>query len=175
MIAYKYLTTSQISPCLPLSYAPFTYIYALTITSWERERKGVSESVHPHVFTTMRIPTHHDHIYTRPLLDPFSLTLPLSIYRKKALFTCPNCQFLRYCSKDCERMASDVHKYECPALKRMAPNYPNENVRLLARLIFILRVSFGYCLLGIVGVGYGGLVVGNSVVTMWWCGGMVLW
>ncbi|XP_047481378.1 histone-lysine N-methyltransferase SMYD3-like isoform X1 [Penaeus chinensis] len=63
----------------------------------------------------------------------------LASSQKKALYTCPNCQFLRYCSKDCERKASDIHRFECPALKRMAPDYPTESVRLLARLIFILR------------------------------------
>ncbi|XP_069983867.1 histone-lysine N-methyltransferase SMYD3 isoform X2 [Penaeus vannamei] len=63
----------------------------------------------------------------------------LASSQKKALFTCPKCQFLRYCSKDCERKASDIHRFECPALKRMAPDYPSESVRLLARLIFILR------------------------------------
>lgn len=53
---------------------------------------------------------------------------------KKLLF-CANCEFARYCDKNCQRLSWKFHKNECRRLKKVFPNLPLTEVLFLSRII----------------------------------------
>ncbi|XP_037781822.1 histone-lysine N-methyltransferase SMYD3-like [Penaeus monodon] len=61
--------------------------------------------------------------------------------KDKVLHPCRSCRVPWYCSRDCERLASDRHADECPHLKRVSPAVPPDFVRLIARIIFRLKAG----------------------------------
>nr|CDJ97871.1 Zinc finger domain containing protein [Haemonchus contortus] len=51
------------------------------------------------------------------------------------LLKCAACDFVRYCSKDCQRLAWKVHRPECRRLQAVFPNLPLTEVLFLSKII----------------------------------------
>ncbi|KAI6190482.1 Histone-lysine N-methyltransferase SMYD3 [Aphelenchoides bicaudatus] len=51
------------------------------------------------------------------------------------LMTCGGCNFARYCSKDCQKLAWRLHKQECERLKLAFPKLPLTEVLFLSRIL----------------------------------------
>ncbi|VDL72017.1 unnamed protein product [Nippostrongylus brasiliensis] len=51
------------------------------------------------------------------------------------LAKCAACDFVRYCSKDCQRLAWKVHRPECRRLKAVFPNLPLTEVLFLSKIV----------------------------------------
>ncbi|VDM85878.1 unnamed protein product [Strongylus vulgaris] len=51
------------------------------------------------------------------------------------LSKCAACDFVRYCSKDCQRLAWKIHRPECRRLKAVFPNLPLTEVLFLSKII----------------------------------------
>ncbi|XP_061169651.1 histone-lysine N-methyltransferase SMYD3-like [Saccostrea echinata] len=55
--------------------------------------------------------------------------------RAESLKRCSACGTLKYCSIKCQRGDWNVHKKECPCLKRLQSKIPTDSIRLLLRLV----------------------------------------
>lgn len=51
---------------------------------------------------------------------------------------CANCQYVYYCSRDCQMKGWSLHKIECPFLKRIYPRIVPDAARMLCKLIIHL-------------------------------------
>ncbi|XP_014092807.2 histone-lysine N-methyltransferase SMYD3 [Bactrocera oleae] len=51
---------------------------------------------------------------------------------------CANCQYVYYCSRDCQMQSWVLHKIECPLLKRIYPRNVPDAARMLCKLIIKL-------------------------------------
>ncbi|PAV81038.1 hypothetical protein WR25_01987 isoform A [Diploscapter pachys] len=51
------------------------------------------------------------------------------------LLKCAGCNFVRYCCKDCQRLAWKVHRPECRRLKTSFPNLPLTEVLFLSKIV----------------------------------------
>lgn len=51
---------------------------------------------------------------------------------------CANCQYVYYCSRDCQMQGWVLHKIECPFLKRIYPRTVPDAARMLCKLIIKL-------------------------------------
>ncbi|XP_074110196.1 SET and MYND domain containing, class 3 [Cotesia typhae] len=52
---------------------------------------------------------------------------------------CSGCQFVYYCSKNCQKKGWLIHKVECPSIKRVSPRIVPDAARMLARIIIKLN------------------------------------
>ncbi|KAL6731494.1 hypothetical protein Aduo_002355 [Ancylostoma duodenale] len=48
---------------------------------------------------------------------------------------CAACEHVRYCSKDCQRLAWKIHRPECRRLKAVFPNLPLTEILFLSKII----------------------------------------
>lgn len=55
------------------------------------------------------------------------------------LLKCSGCQYVYYCSRDCQRDSWYIHKLECANLKRISPKVLPAAARLMARIILKLE------------------------------------
>ncbi|CAD5226138.1 unnamed protein product [Bursaphelenchus xylophilus] len=51
------------------------------------------------------------------------------------LFQCSGCNFVKYCSKECQKMGWTLHKSECKRLQKVFPNLPLSDVLFLSKVI----------------------------------------
>jgi len=54
----------------------------------------------------------------------------------KPLLKCAACKYARYCNRDCQKKAWPDHKQECPALQRMHPVVPEDEAKMVARILW---------------------------------------
>jgi len=52
------------------------------------------------------------------------------------LMKCGACKFARYCNRTCQKLAWPDHKQECPAIQRMSPVIPDDESRMVARILW---------------------------------------
>lgn len=57
------------------------------------------------------------------------------------LLRCSGCQYVQYCNRECQKAAWTDHKIECTCLKKVAPRIVPDAARLMARIIFKLKVT----------------------------------
>ncbi|KAG1704470.1 Histone-lysine N-methyltransferase SMYD3 [Nymphon striatum] len=57
------------------------------------------------------------------------------------LLKCVSCSFVYYCNRKCQKKAWNLHKLECAALKKVHPYIPTDSVRLIAQIIFKLKLG----------------------------------
>lgn len=62
-------------------------------------------------------------------------------HQNEKLMKCAGCDFVRYCGKECQRLAWKIHRPECRRLKANFPNLPLTEVlflsKILDRIIFL--------------------------------------
>ncbi|CAD5218731.1 unnamed protein product [Bursaphelenchus okinawaensis] len=51
------------------------------------------------------------------------------------LFQCTGCNFVKYCSKECQKMGWRLHKMECKRLQKSFPNLPLSDVLFLSKVL----------------------------------------
>lgn len=51
------------------------------------------------------------------------------------LFNCTACNFVNYCSKECQKMGWKLHKAECQRLQKVFPNLPLSEVLFLSKVL----------------------------------------
>jgi len=49
---------------------------------------------------------------------------------------CGACKYARYCNRECQKKAWPDHKMECPALQRMHPVVPEDEAKMVARILW---------------------------------------
>jgi len=52
------------------------------------------------------------------------------------LMKCGACKYARYCNRECQKKAWPEHKQECPALQRMHPVVPEDEAKIVARILW---------------------------------------
>ncbi|XP_013780220.1 histone-lysine N-methyltransferase SMYD3-like [Limulus polyphemus] len=57
------------------------------------------------------------------------------------VFRCSSCRYVYYCNKECQKLAWIDHKRECNNIRKISPNVPPDNLRVLARIILKLQVN----------------------------------
>lgn len=72
--------------------------------------------------------------------DGHILRLTFSILFRGVLKKCSRCQYVFYCSKNCQRSAWLLHKLECTNLKKISPKMLPESAHLLIRIMLKLQV-----------------------------------
>jgi len=55
------------------------------------------------------------------------------------LSKCGGCKYARYCNRECQKKAWPDHKLECPALQRMQPVVPEDDAKIVARILWRQR------------------------------------
>lgn len=58
-----------------------------------------------------------------------------------SLQRCSGCKAECYCNKDCQRNSWNIHRFECKNLQRIYPLIPPDTAKLIARVIFRLKVG----------------------------------
>ncbi|VDM60827.1 unnamed protein product [Angiostrongylus costaricensis] len=80
-----------------------------------------------------------EHPFAYQLLNPqtesFCSHCLRSAVKQEPLGKCAACDFVRYCSKDCQRLAWKTHRPECRRLKAVFPNLPLTEVLFLSKII----------------------------------------
>ncbi|XP_043286187.1 histone-lysine N-methyltransferase SMYD3 [Venturia canescens] len=79
--------------------------------------------------------------------EPFVAVLNSSVRQKRCdhcfkkckVFRCSGCQYVHYCSRNCQKLAWHLHKVECPNMKRVQPLEVPAMVRMLTRIIMKLK------------------------------------
>ncbi|XP_071548579.1 histone-lysine N-methyltransferase SMYD3-like isoform X2 [Panulirus ornatus] len=64
----------------------------------------------------------------------------LTTFKEALLRPCSVCRVTWYCSRECRDLSWHLHRWECPYLKRRFSSPPQDFVRLMARIIFKLRL-----------------------------------
>ncbi|KAK0175816.1 hypothetical protein PV328_000018 [Microctonus aethiopoides] len=55
------------------------------------------------------------------------------------LSRCSGCQYVYYCSRNCQKLSWTIHKIECPNIKRVHPRIVPDAARMMARIIIKLH------------------------------------
>ncbi|XP_043093237.1 histone-lysine N-methyltransferase SMYD1a [Puntigrus tetrazona] len=77
------------------------------------------------------------------VFDSLSLQVCHSCFRRQVTpHRCAQCKFAHYCDRTCQRAAWDEHKQECSAIRKTG-TAPNENVRLVARILWRIQKDTG--------------------------------
>ncbi|XP_056314862.1 histone-lysine N-methyltransferase SMYD1a [Danio aesculapii] len=77
------------------------------------------------------------------VFDSLSLQVCHSCFRRQVNpHRCAQCKFAHYCDRTCQRAAWDEHKKECSAIRNIG-KAPNENVRLVARILWRIQKHTG--------------------------------
>ena len=71
---------------------------------------------------------HFNHKFRDFMLQSGKAANPLS--------KCMACKYARYCNKECQKKAWREHKNECAAIQRVSPGQPEDQTRLVARLLW---------------------------------------
>ncbi|VDK44651.1 unnamed protein product [Anisakis simplex] len=74
------------------------------------------------------------HICMNNKVDEFCSNC-LRIPESRKLLKCANCEFARYCNKECQRSAWKHHRNECRRLKAVFPNLPLTEVLFISRVV----------------------------------------
>ncbi|KAK6730679.1 hypothetical protein RB195_007261 [Necator americanus] len=70
-----------------------------------------------------------------PKVDEFCSYCMRAPVKGETLGKCAACDHVRYCSKDCQRLAWKIHRPECRRLKAVFPNLPLTEVLFLSKII----------------------------------------
>ncbi|GLG97705.1 Histone-lysine N-methyltransferase SMYD3 [Gryllus bimaculatus] len=60
-------------------------------------------------------------------------------FNRAKVLRCSGCQYLYYCSRECQKQAWNEHKYECNYLRKIAPRTVPDAAHLMARIILKLQ------------------------------------